>query len=106
MIYLDYSASTPVDKEVLDLFYNTNLKFYSNPNSNHKLGLQEKRLINEASENILNLLNIKDSEVIYTSGSTESNNLAIKGIAERYKAFGNIVKIYMQNLQKQFKNIN
>ena len=45
MIYLDYAASTPVDDNVLDLFYNISKKYYANPNSFHKLGIEEKKLI-------------------------------------------------------------
>lgn len=88
MVYLDYAANTPVDKEVLDLYYDTTLKYYGNPNSNHKLGKEAKNLIEKSTENIANNLNVLKEEIIYTSGATESNNLAIKGICERYKNYG------------------
>jgi len=88
MIYLDYAANTPVDKEVLDLFYDISLNHYGNPNSNHKLGFDANNLIDEATNNIANNLGVLPEEIIYTSGATEANNLAIKGIAERYKSFG------------------
>lgn len=88
MIYLDYAANTRVDKEVLDLYYNTALNNYGNPNSNHKFGKQSKELIEEATKKISKYLNIEPEEIIYTSGATESNNLAIKGICERYKNYG------------------
>ena len=45
MIYLDYASSTPVDTDVLDLFYDISKKYYANPNSSHKLGVEEKNLI-------------------------------------------------------------
>ena len=88
MIYLDYAANTKVDKEVLDIYYNTALNNYGNPNSNHEFGKQSKKLIDESTKKIANLLNIEPEEIIYTSGATESNNLAIKGICERYKNYG------------------
>lgn len=85
MIYLDYSATSPTSKEVLETFNEVSLKFIGNPNSSHKLGVEAMNLINEATEQIKDLLKIEDSEVIYTSGSSESNNLAIKGICGKYK---------------------
>jgi cysteine desulfurase len=88
MIYLDYAANTPVDKEVLDLYYNTSLKYFANPNSNHKLGREVNELIEQSTENIAKNLGVLKEEIIYTSGATESNNLAIKGICERYKNYG------------------
>ena len=88
MIYLDYAANTPVDKEVLDYFYDISLKYYSNPNSVHKLGLEAKNIIDTATKNIADNLHVLPEEIIYTSGATESNNMVIKGICERYKNKG------------------
>lgn len=88
MIYLDYASNSPVDKEVLDLFYQTTLKYYGNPNSSHKLGLEAKELLDKATNNIALNLNILPEEIIYTSGASEANNLAVKGICERYKSKG------------------
>lgn len=93
MIYLDYAASTPVDREVLDLFYETSKKYYSNPNSNHKLGREAKELIDKCTLNIANNLGVEPTEIIYTSGASEANNLAIKGICERYKNYGKHILI-------------
>lgn len=88
MIYLDYAANAPVDKKVLDTFYDVTLKFFANPNSNHKLGKQAKALLDKSTKNIANNLGVLDEELIYTSGATESNNLVVKGICERYKNCG------------------
>ena len=88
MIYLDYSATTPVNKEVLDTFSKTCIDFPGNTNSLHKLGVASKKLEEASTRQIANLLNIKEDEIIYTSGSSESNNLAIKGIAYKYKNRG------------------
>ena len=88
MIYLDYAASTPVDDDVLDNFIKTTKEEYANPNSNHELGLRAKSIIDESTKKIADLLNVSSEEIIYTSGATESNNLAIRGVAERYKNKG------------------
>ncbi len=87
MIYLDYSATTPVNKEVLDTFVKVSNDFIGNPNSLHKLGLESKKIIDSSTEQIQKILEV-DHEVIYTSGSSESNNMAIKGIALRYQNRG------------------
>ena len=52
MIYLDYAANAPVDKEVLDVFNEATLKYFANPNSAHKLGVEAKEAIDIASRNI------------------------------------------------------
>lgn len=88
MTYLDYSATTPVNKEVLESFNKTCLEYIGNPNSLHKLGVKSKKLEESATKQIARLLNVKEDEIIYTSGSSESNNLAIKGICERYSRIG------------------
>ena len=88
MIYLDYSATTPVNKEVLDSFNKACLDFTGNSNSLHELGVKCNNLVNSATKQIAGILNVKESEIIYTSGSSESNNLAIKGICDRYKNRG------------------
>lgn len=88
MVYLDYSATTPVRREVLDTFLAVSERFIGNPNSLHRLGTESKSLIDDATNQIKNILNLKDKEVIYTSGSSESNNLVIKGVCSRYKNRG------------------
>ncbi len=88
MIYLDYSATTPVNKEVLDSFNKACLEFIGNPNSFHSLGVKSNDLINSATKQIANILNVNEDELIYTSGSSESNNLAIKGILLKYQNRG------------------
>lgn len=88
MIYLDYSATTPVNEKVLDTFNEVTRKFIGNPNSHHRLGAEANELITKATEQIASILGVKESEIIYTSGSSESNNLAIKGIAYRYQNRG------------------
>jgi cysteine desulfurase len=81
LIYFDYSATTPPDKNVLDQYLEDNLKYFANPNSIHELGLSSNKAIEDASKSILDIFNLKNHDIIYTSGATESNNLAIKGAA-------------------------
>lgn len=88
MIYLDYSATTPVNKEVLASFSKAAIEYPGNPNSLHKLGLESNKLIEASTKQIAKILGVKENEIIYTSGSSESNNLAIKGIADKYKNRG------------------
>lgn len=88
MIYLDYSATTPVRKEVLESFEKTCLDFIGNSNSLHSLGVASHKLEQSATTQIANLLHIKPEEIIYTSGASESNNLALKGIANQYQNRG------------------
>lgn len=88
MIYLDYSATTKTNDGVLDTFVKCSKEFIGNPNSLHELGVKSKNMIDSASRQIANLLGIKENEIIYTSGASESNNLAIKGICEKYKNRG------------------
>ena len=88
MIYLDYSATTPVDEEVLDTFVKVTKDYIGNPNSLHKLGVASKRLIDASTKQIASLLGVKEKEIIYTSGATEANNLAIKGVCEKYQNRG------------------
>ena len=88
MIYLDYAANTPIDKKVLDYYYDISQKYYGNPNSVHKIGKNAKDVIDNATENIAKKFGVSKEEIIYTSGSTESNNMAIKGVCEKYKKNG------------------
>lgn len=88
MIYLDYSATTPSNNEVLETFIKVEKDFFANANSLHKLGTKSNQLIDEATKQIADILSIKKSEVIYTSGATEANNTAIKGIFYKYKKRG------------------
>ncbi len=88
MIYLDYSATTPVSNEVLESFIETTRNFIGNPNSHHYLGVKGKQLIDAATEQIAGILKVKPNEVIYTSGASESNNTAIKGICAHFRNRG------------------
>ena len=88
MVYLDYSATTQTNDEVLESFLKASKKYIGNPNSLHKLGIESNNIIEKASIQIADLLEVKPNEIIYTSGSSESNNLAIKGICQKYSNRG------------------
>lgn len=88
MIYLDYAANTPVEKEVLKTFVDATIKYTANPNSSHPLGKLASDAIEKSSEKIAQYFNCSKENIIYTSGSSESNNLVIKGIAEKNKNLG------------------
>ena len=88
VIYLDYSATTPADKEVVDVFSKVSLDYIGNPNSLHKLGVDAKKLMDASIKQIAQILKVKETEVIFTSGATESNNLAIFGVINKYKNRG------------------
>ena len=88
MIYLDYAANTPVQKEVLKEFASATTKYIANPNSIHQLGLEAKKLIDKSSMSIAKYFDIEKENIIYTSGSSESNNIVIKGVPEYNKDKG------------------
>ena len=89
MIYLDYSATTPVNPEVLDSLVKVSRDYIGNPNSMHNLGVKSRALLKSATRQIADCLNVKMEEIIYTSGATEANNTALLGVALRYKNRGN-----------------
>ena len=91
MVYLDYSATTPIDKRVLDSYDRVSLEYIGNPNSLHKEGVKAKKLMDAAVNQVASLLNVKDEEVIFTSGASESNNLAIFGVINKYKDRGKTI---------------
>lgn len=88
MMYLDYSATTPVDERVLDSYIKCCKEYSGNPNSLHKLGVDSKKLMDSATMQVANLLGVKKEEVIFTSGASESNNLALVGTVEYYQNRG------------------
>jgi len=81
MIYLDYSATTPIGYEVLDTYNRTSKDFFGNPNSLHEIGVKTKNLMNSATKQIAEIFNIHDTEITYTYGATAANNLALIGVA-------------------------
>ncbi len=88
MIYLDYTATTPLNKEVLATYSKLLNDKFANPDSIHQLGLETEMLMNQSREKIASMLRVKYDEIIFTSGASESNNTAIKGIAFAYQNRG------------------
>lgn len=90
-IYLDYAATTPVDEQVAEKMIQC-LTFdgtFGNPASrSHAYGWQAEEKVEYAREQVANLVNADSREIVWTSGATESNNLALKGIAQFYGSRG------------------
>jgi len=88
-IYLDYSATTPVDPRVAAKMIPYLTEHFGNPASrSHAFGWETESAVEEAREQVAALVNADPKEIIWTSGATESNNLAIKGAAQFYKGKG------------------
>ena len=84
-IYMDYGASTPVDKEVIEEMMPYFDKFYGNPSSIHSFGREAFDAVEESRKKVADIICANEDEMVFTSGGTESDNLAIKGIAFRNK---------------------
>ena len=65
MIYLDYAANTPIEKEVLDTYYQATMKYFANPNANHTLGSQAKEVIDQTPQHIAEQLHVLPEEVLF-----------------------------------------
>lgn len=90
-IYLDYSATTPVDPRVAEkmMQYLTQQGQFGNPASrSHKFGWNAEKAVEEARAQVAALINADSKEIVWTSGATESNNLAIKGVAHFHQKKG------------------
>uniref|UniRef100_UPI002DD64D12 aminotransferase class V-fold PLP-dependent enzyme n=1 Tax=Dokdonella sp. TaxID=2291710 RepID=UPI002DD64D12 len=88
-IYLDYSATTPVDPRVAEKMIPYLTELFGNPASrSHSYGWTAEKAVEEAREEVAKLVNADSKEIIWTSGATESNNLAIKGAAHFYSGKG------------------
>ncbi len=87
-VYLDYNATTPVEKEVAEIMQYTLDTCFGNPSSSHWFGVQARKVVEEARKDVAALIHVSPDEIIFTSGGTESNNMAIKGYAMANKHKG------------------
>jgi len=94
-VYMDYSATTPVDSRVLEAMKPYFRKYYGNSMSLHSFGVIAKEALEDAREKVSNLMKANTKEVIFTGSATESDNLALKGIAFANKEKGKHIIVSM-----------
>ena len=87
-IYFDHAATTPLCQEALDAMLPYFTEVFGNPNSQHYYGRESVKAVDNARDNIAKIINAKPNEVYFTSGGTESDNWALRGVANAYKEKG------------------
>ncbi len=92
-IYLDYAATTPVDKRIVKAMLPYLAEGFGNTMSLHSFGQEAKLALENSRQTIADLINAQPNEIVFTSSATESNNLALKGIAFANKNKGNHIII-------------
>ena len=88
-IYFDHAATTSTRKEVVDIMLPYFTESFGNPSSVYEIARKNKQAVDEARQKTADLLGADFNEIYFTSGGTESDNWAIKGVAESYKSKGN-----------------
>lgn len=88
MIYFDNSATTQVDKTVLETYQKVSNQIWGNPSSLHNMGETAFNLLEQSRKQIADLLNVQPHEIFFTSGGTEGDNWVIKGTAIEKRAYG------------------
>jgi cysteine desulfurase len=87
-IYLDHSATTPIDREVLDAMLPFLTEKFGNASSIHFFGQEARAAVDKARHQVAELINARPNEIVFTSGGTESNNLAIRGLVQANEKYG------------------
>jgi cysteine desulfurase len=87
-VYFDHNATTPVDPSVIDLMTRVLQQEFGNASSIHHFGQRAKGILDDARTAVADLLNAEVSEVVFTSGGTESDNFAIRGVADALEVTG------------------
>jgi cysteine desulfurase len=110
-IYLDNSATTPVDKDVVAAMLPYLTEKFGNPSSIHFFGQEARAAVDKARHHVADLINARPNEIVFTSGGTEANNLAIRGLLEANEKYGrhvitsaiehSAVKNVCEDLEKQ-----
>ncbi|MDQ6788744.1 MAG: cysteine desulfurase NifS [Acidobacteriota bacterium] len=87
-VYLDNSATTPVDREVLDAMLPFLTEKFGNASSIHFFGQEARSAVDKARHQVAEIINSRPNEIVFTSGGTEANNLAIRGLVEANEKYG------------------
>lgn len=87
-VYLDNSATTPVDKEVFEAMLPFLTEKFGNASSIHFFGQEARAAVDKARHQVAELINARPAEIVFTSGGTESNNLAVRGLLEANDKYG------------------
>lgn len=88
-IYLDHAATTPLHEAVYEEMKPYYLNLYGNPSSLHLYGDRAEDCVTSSRKLIAKMIGAKEGKIVFTSGGSESNNLALKGITQKYKKYGN-----------------
>ena len=87
-VYLDNSATTPIDREVVDVMIPFLTEKFGNASSIHFFGQEARAAVDRARQQIAEIINSRQNEIVFTSGGTEANNLAIRGLVEANEKYG------------------
>lgn len=87
-VYLDNSATTPIDKDVFEAMMPFLTEKFGNPSSIHFFGQEARAAVDRARHQVAELINARPNEIVFTSGGTEANNLAIRGLLEANEKYG------------------
>ena len=96
LMYMDHAATTPVRPEVLDAMLPYFSESFGNPSSIYNLAQEGRKAVDDSRETIARILGCRIGEVVFTSGGTESDNAALKGVAQALRSVGNHIVTVQQ----------